>query len=96
MCSGDVTLDHWFNYTFVDPSFNPANAETARSGLDWTEHYSDHFRSLTPRERSDRAPMMWDTEHQCRDYDALWQWVKDRELVDAAYVKEFNRTEEIS
>lgn len=97
MCSGDVTIDHWFNYTFTEPSFDPYNASAAEqaAGLDWTEHYSAEYRGLSAMDRTTRSGLLWDTEHRCRDYDALWKWVEDRQLVNAAYVEEFNRTEDL-
>ena len=87
MCSGDVTVDHWFNYAFTEPSFDPFNASSSEltRGLDWTEQYTDAYKRLTPFERSEESVLMWDTEHQCRDYDALWSWVKERELYRDGY-----------
>lgn len=97
MCSGDVTIDHWFNYTFTNPSFDPADGSASGEalGLDWTQHYSAEYIALSPLERTTRAGLLWDTEHQCRDYDALWRWVEGRQLVNDAYVEEFNRTDDV-
>ncbi len=93
MCSGDVTLDHWFNYTFTQPSFDPTLSQKP-IGINWQDAWSPVYQDMTPKERSAAAPLMWDTEHQCRDYDALWRWVKERQLVDRTYVEEFNRTKD--
>lgn len=87
MCSGDVTIDHWFNYDWTTPSFAADGA--AKEDDDWMSLYNDEYRRLTPKERNDNAPLLWDTTHQCRDFDALYQWVHDRQLVDDAYEKEF-------
>ncbi len=87
MCSGDVTMDHWFNYTWTEPSF--AAGGGGRAGDDWTAMFTPEYKRLSPKQRNEHAPLLWDTTHQCRDYDALWQWVKDRQLVDDAYIKEF-------
>lgn len=87
MCSGDVTIDHWFNYTWISPSF--AADGQGKEGDDWMGMYTDEYKRLTPEERNGKAPLLWDTTHQCRDYDSLWRWVKERELVDDAYKKEF-------
>jgi hypothetical protein len=92
MCSGDVTLDHWFNYTWTEPSF--AAGGGGKEGDDWMSMYTPEFKTLTGLQKNARAPLLWDTTHQCRDYDALWTWVKERQLVDDAYVKEFGRDDD--
>lgn len=96
MCSGDVTLDHWFNYTWTKPSFEP-NGQTegeGKAGDDWMGMYTPEYKKMTPDERNSHAPLLWDTVHQCRDYDALYTWVKDRQLVDGAYEKAFMRKDD--
>lgn len=93
MCSGDVTMDHWFNYTWTDPSF-AADGE-GKDGDDWMAVFTPEYKRLTPEQRLNHAPLLWDTMHQCRDYDALWQWVKDRQLVDDAYIRHFGIEEDI-
>ncbi|OIW25147.1 hypothetical protein CONLIGDRAFT_648198 [Coniochaeta ligniaria NRRL 30616] len=93
MCSGDVTMDHWFNYTWTEPSF--AAGGEGKAGDDWMAMLNPEYERLTPKQRHDHAPLLWDTTHFCRDYDALYQWVKDRQLVDDAYIKEFGIDEDI-
>lgn len=93
MCSGDVTIDHWFNYTWTEPSF--AAGGEGKAGDDWMSMYTPEFKKLTPHQRMGHAGLLWDTTHQCRDYDALWQWVKERQLVDDAYMEEYGMDHEV-
>ncbi|KAB5543049.1 hypothetical protein GE09DRAFT_1191673 [Coniochaeta sp. 2T2.1] len=89
MCSGDVTVDHWFNYTYTDPSFDPrlpeGEANLARRDVNWMDSYSEEYKKMTPWGRAKHAHVQWDTVHQCRDYDSLWRWVKKREMFDGVY-----------
>ncbi len=101
MCSGDVTLDHWFNYTLhgalirpdIQPRTPPGPATFPRHRL--AGRMVGSLPWMTGPERARNAPMMWDTVHHCRDYDSLYEWVKERQLVDEAYVAQFNQTEDV-
>lgn len=53
--------------------------------------YTQDYKKMTPKQRNEGAPLLWDTMHQCRDYDSLYSWVRDRQLVDEDYEKAFMR-----
>ena len=93
MCSGDVTMDRYFNNSFIEPASSPKKADLARD-TNWMDSYSGLYKSMTPQERMRSAPLMWDTVHQCRDYDALWAWVDEFQLVDQAFVDEYGTDRE--
>ena len=86
MCSGDVTIDHYFDYSWTKPSFAPGAA--GHEGVDWMSAYTPEYLALSPKNKS-HAPMQWDTLHQCRDYDALWKWAEERQLRDDDFISEF-------
>jgi hypothetical protein len=85
MCAGDVTLDHWFNYTWTSSSYK--DSDNPNPSDDWMNMYTQNYRELDLRQRSRWADLMWDTTHQCRDYDSLYEWVKERQLWDEDYIK---------
>jgi hypothetical protein len=64
LCSGDTALDTYWN---------PAYEEIGRDGK---KTPSKEFREKTLRERSETSINMWDVVHQCRDMNALANWME--------------------
>ena len=94
MCSGDVTLDHWFNYTFTEPSFDPALAQTPNPALNWQDALLPAYQEMTPAARAKASELQWDTVHQCRDYDTLRTWLEKYQMVDAVYLASLDKTKD--
>ena len=73
LCHGDVALLYWWNrnYSYVDEA--------------GTKHYTEEYLQRSPDQRLTGAFAMWDTPVQCRDLDALNDFVQAHYLDDDKY-----------
>ncbi|KAF9894764.1 hypothetical protein FE257_006654 [Aspergillus nanangensis] len=64
LCYGDTSLVYWWNenYTFID-----------EAGV---RQYTNNYLNMTPKERAKGSFVMWNTQVQCRDIDAINSWAK--------------------
>jgi hypothetical protein len=63
------------------------------------EHFTDKYLNKSTKDRAYGSYLLWDVDHQCKDYSLIKQWTKKNQLRDEAYWKESpnfrkHRTEE--
>lgn len=92
MCYGDTSLVRWWNSSYVEPPWN--GRDRRPSGWIWTEHYSQSYLAMTGKDQAMNTDLRWDALRQCRDFNSLVEWVRERQLVDDTFTDEFKTPQE--
>lgn len=77
MCNGDSSMTYWWNknYTYVDEAGK--------------EQFTDKYLSMAPVDRAYGTELLWDVNHQCRNFDKIQEWTMEHQLRNDAYWKEY-------
>ncbi|KAL1952459.1 hypothetical protein VTO42DRAFT_5298 [Malbranchea cinnamomea] len=75
MCNGDPSLVYWWNsnYSYLD-----ANG---------VKHYTEEYLSMSEEERVAGSFVKWEVKTQCRDWDAISDWVNKNKLQENKHLK---------